>query len=103
MVGGVGLPTTMVNGAEAALSQLPTLHLTEYDVFSIGVTLIEALVAPFDHSTVPAQPDAVSVTESPLQMEVAEAMIVGAYTLVTTTVTALEASLVQSPFLHTAV
>jgi hypothetical protein len=60
-------------------------------------------VEPFDHVTVPAQPEAVSVADSPSQIDIAEARIVGVYTFVTTTVTALEALLLQSAFLHMAV
>ena len=55
-----------------------------------------APVAPFDHITVPAQPLAVIVTDSPLQMFVVEHSKVGANTLVTPTVTAFETLLFTS-------
>ena len=65
--------------------------------------MIEAVVAPFDHSTVPSQPLAVNVADSPLQSVEVVLSMVGVFTFVTTMVTAFDAPLVQSPFLHTAV
>jgi hypothetical protein len=72
-------------------------------VVASGLTVITAVVAPFDHNIEPAHPEAVNVADSPLQIVVEEASTVGAATFVTVTVTELEAPLVQSPFLQTAV
>ena len=44
----------------------------------VGLTVIEAPVAPVDHVTVPEQADAVKVTASPIQIEVRLAEMVGA-------------------------
>ena len=74
-----------------------------YEVDAIGITVIEAPVAPFDHTTVPVHPDAVSITDSPEQITCLLALITGAVGVATFTVTKLELPLKQTPFLQVAV
>src|SRR5688572_30112667 len=97
MVGVVGNAfTATVVAAEAAEEQVPLLTKTEY--VPAAETVIDCVVAPFDH-TFPVADDEVSVTLSPWQNVVAaEAVIVGVVgNAFTVTVVAAEAAEEQVP------
>lgn len=89
---------------EAGLSQIPTLQIAVYSVVIIGLTVIDAPVAPFDQTIVPAHvPLAVSVADSPEQIRDVLAEMVGAVGLPTVMVSAFELPLVHPPTLQIAV
>lgn len=90
-------------GLDAGLVQAPIWQVAVYEVEAIGITVIETPVVPFDHTTDPKHPDAVSVTDSPEQITCLLALITGAVGVVTFSVTKLELPLTQTPFLQVAV
>lgn len=73
-------------------------------VVVIGLTVIDAVVAPVLQVTAPAHPSAVKVTVSPRQMLGLEVLTVGAVPAVFTVIfLVFEAGLSQVPTLQTAV
>lgn len=100
--GGVTVITVMVFAADGALTQSPTLHVAVYEVVAVGLTVIEAPVAPVDHVTVPAQPAAVKVALPPEQIVSFEQLITGGSGLLTVIVL-LPGVLTHSPTLQVAV
>lgn len=93
----------MVFAVDGPLTHSPTLHVAVYEVVVLGLTVIDAPVAPVDHVTVPAQPVAVKVALSPKQIDSLLSVIAGGVTLITVMVLAADAALTQSPTLHVAV
>ena len=103
-VGAVPTELTVMRVAlDAGLVHSPILQIAVYEVEAVGDTTIEAPVAPFDQFTVPKQPEAVNVTDSPEQITCLLALITGAVGVETLTVTKLELPLKQTPFLQVAV
>ncbi|WP_461150117.1 hypothetical protein [Spirosoma pulveris] len=63
--------------AKQLMQPIPTRQIAVYLVVCWGFTRILNPVSPFDHTTVPTQPVAVSVTGSFRQTSVAEPVITG--------------------------
>lgn len=96
--GGIGFPTLIVAAADGADSHEPTLQIAVYIVVTVGCTLIDADVSPLDQSTVPLQPNALSVKVSPSHILDAEHEITGESGFpVTFIVTLFDWSLVHPP------
>jgi hypothetical protein len=102
-----GVPTFVtltVAGDEAGLLHAPTVQVAVYEVVTVGLTVIEAPVWPFDHVTVPVQPDAVNTVDCPTHILELFAIIVGGVpTVMIFTVTGAEAGLEHAPTLQVAV
>ena len=101
---GAGGPgDTVIVMLPGVLAQVPILQIAVYVAVVAEVTIICAPVAPVLQVIVPAQLAAVSVTGLLPQTDRSLAVIVGVVGVFTMIVIAFDATLVQLPFLQTAV
>lgn len=104
IISGAGGPVdTFIVMLAGVLAQIPILQVAVYVAVAVGVTIICAPVAPVLHIIVPAQLVAVSVTGLLPQTDTSLDVIIGVVGVFTIIVIGLDSTLVQLPFLQTAV